>query len=399
MSAPRPERFEIAIPDADLVDLHERLARARLAEDFANDDWRYGVEGGYLRELVEYWRDAYDWRKHEAEMNAVPHFRVVLDDVPIHFVHVRGTGPNPMPLVLSHGWPWTFWDYARTIGPLADPGAHGGDPADAFDVVVPSLPGYGFSSPLRRTGVNWSTTADLWARLMGEVLGYERFAAQGGDWGAFVTAELGHRFADRLHGIHITIPAHPAFDLGRLGPDEYSPEERPRFERMLQRVGSATAHLKVHSSDPQTLAYAFQDSPVGLAAWIVERRRSWSDCGGDVERRFSKDDLLTTVGLYWLTRTIGTSMRFYWENMRLAWKPSHDRSPVIEAPTGIAVLPYELLFIPRRRAEEKTNLVHWSELPAGGHFAPAEEPERLVEDIRACFRPLRGGAPRRVARA
>jgi pimeloyl-ACP methyl ester carboxylesterase len=294
-----------------------------------------------------------------------------------------------MPLVLTHGWPWTFWDYAELIRPLADPAAHGGDAADAFDVVVPSLPGYGFSTPLRRTGVTWASTADLWARLMGDVLGYERFAAQGGDWGAFVTGELGHRFADRLHGIHLTLPAHPALGFNRMQPDDFAPEEQDRFALMSRRMSSATAHLAVHSSDPQTLAYAFCDSPVGLAAWIVERRRNWSDCDGHVERRFSKDDLLTTVMIYWLNQSIGTSMRFYWENMRLAWKPAHDRSPAIEAPTGIAVFPKELLFLPRKLAEKNANLTHWSEMASGGHFAPAEEPELLVADIRACFRPLR----------
>jgi pimeloyl-ACP methyl ester carboxylesterase len=294
-----------------------------------------------------------------------------------------------MPIVLTHGWPWTFWDYARVITPLADPGAHGGDPRDAFDVVVPSLPGYGFSTPLRQTGIHWGNTADIWVKLMCEVLGYERFAAQGGDWGAFVTAELGHRFADRLHGIHVTLPGHPAFGFLGMTADDFGSDEAGLYDMMMNRMKAATSHLVVHSRDPQTLASALNDSPVGLAAWIVQRRRNWSDCDGDVERRFSKDDLLTTVMLYWLTRSIGTSMRYYWEGMRHKWKPAHDRQPAIEAPTGIAVLPKELLFVPHRLAEQHSNLVHWSRFPSGGHFAPAEEPERLVEDIRTCFRPLR----------
>jgi pimeloyl-ACP methyl ester carboxylesterase len=302
-------------------------------------------------------------------MNAFSHFRVTLDGVPIHFIHERARGPKPVPLVLTHGWPWTFWDYAKLIRPLADPVAHGGDAADAFDVVVPSLPGYGFSTPLRRPGVTWVRTAELWARLMSDVLGYERFAAQGGDWGASVTAELGHRFADRLHGIHVTLPAHPAFGFQSMKPEDFGRDERGLFERMGARMSTATAHLAVHSSDPQTLAYAFNDSPIGLAAWIVERRRAWSDCDGDVERRFAKDDLLTTVMLYWLTGSVGTSMRFYWENMRLAWKPVHDRRPAIEAPTGIAVFPKELLFLPRKLAEQNTNLTHWTQMPSGGHWS------------------------------
>jgi pimeloyl-ACP methyl ester carboxylesterase len=389
VSAPRAEPFEIAIPDADLGDLRERLQRARFADDFANEDWRYGVEGTYLRALVDYWLEGYDWRAREREMNTFSHFRVALDGVPIHFIHERGRGPSPVPLVLTHGWPWTFWDYAELIRPLADPGAHGGDAADAFHVVVPSLPGYGFSTPLRRPGVTWARTAELWLQLMSDVLGYERFAAQGGDWGALVTAELGHRFADRLHGIHVTLPGHPAFGFQNMKPEDFGPDERDLFATMGVRAKTATAHLTVHSSDPQTLAYAFHDSPIGLAAWIVERRRAWSDCDGDVERRFTKDDLLDTVMLYWLTGSIGTSMRFYWENMRLPWKPAHDRQPAIEAPTGIAVFPKELLFLPRKLAERNANLTHWTRMESGGHFAPAEEPELLVEDIRACFRPLR----------
>jgi len=389
MTRATPEPFRVSVADSDLDDLRMRLARARIPEDFANDDWRYGISASYLAELVAYWLDAYDWRAREAEMNAFSHFRVVIDDAPIHYVLERGRGPAPMPIVLTHGWPWTFWDYGRVISPLADPGAHGGDPRDAFDVVVPSLPGYGFSTPLRRAGIHWASTADIWVQLMCDVLGYERFAAQGGDWGAFVTAELGHRFADRLHGIHVTLPGHPAFGFLGMTADDFGPDEAGLYDLMMARMKGATSHLVVHSRDPQTLASALNDSPVGLAAWIVQRRRNWSDCDGDVETRFSKDDLLTTVMLYWLTRSIGTSMRYYWEGMRYKWQPAHDRQPAIEAPTGIAVLPKELLFVPRRLAAQHSNLVHWSRFPAGGHFAPAEEPERLVEDIRACLRPLR----------
>ena len=381
--------FEIAIPEPALQDLRERLARARFATDFANDDWAYGTNGAYLRELVDYWLDGFDWRAQEAAMNAYAHHRATIDGIPIHFIHERGVGPNPMPLVLTHGWPWTFWDYEKLIRPLADPGAHGGDPADAFDVVVPSLPGFGFSAPLETPGVHWGRTAELWVELMRGVLGYDRFAAQGGDWGGLVTGELGHRFADHLYGIHVTLPGHPAF-LSQRRPEDYGPEESDWAEREQAMVPKITSHMAVHTADPQTLAFALHDSPIGLAAWIVERRRAWSDCGGDVERRFGKDDLLTTLSLYWLTGTIGTSLRFYKESMEPTWwSPAHDRAPMIEAPTGVAVFLNEVMLVPKRTAERASNLVHWSVFESGGHFAPAEEPAALIEDVRACFRGLR----------
>ena len=388
-STTKAEAFQIDISEAALGDLRDRLGRSRFAADFANADWSYGTNGSYLRALIDYWHDGYDWRRHEAAMNGYANYRVSIDGIPIHFIHEPGRGPRPMPLVLTHGWPWTFWDYEKLIRPLADPGSYGGDPADAFHVVVPSLPGFGFSTPLEVQGVHWGRTAELWVSLMREVLGYERFAAQGGDWGAIVTAELGHRFAEHLHGIHLTLPGHPAF-LTRMRPDDAGPGEADWAARQASRRHAITSHMAVHSADPQSLAYALNDSPVGLAAWLVERRRAWSDCGGDVERCFSKDDLLTNLSIYWLTQSIGTSLRFYKESMgRYRWKPAHDREPAIQSPTGIAVFLGELMLLPRKTAERAANLVHWSVFDSGGHFAPAEQPERLLEDIRSCFRKLR----------
>ena len=383
-----PEPFRIEVADAALDDLAERLARARLAPDFGNEDWGYGTPSSYLEELVRYWRDAYDWRRHEAAMNAFAHFRVRIDGVPIHFVHEPGRGPDPLPLVLTHGWPWTFWDYEALIRPLADPAAFGGDPADAFHVVVPSLPGFGFSTPLDRTGVHYGRVAELWVKLMRDVLGYPRFAAQGGDWGGIVTAELGHRFAESLVGIHLTLAGHPCI-LAARRPEDYAEAEADWPEREAVMRPKTSSHMAVHTTDPQTLAHGLNDSPVGLASWIVERRRAWSDCGGDVERRFSKDALLTTVALYWFTQSIGTSMRFYKESLAPWWRPAHARTPAIEAPTAIAMFVNDVVLVPRKTAERATNLVHWSVFEEGGHFAPAEEPERLVEDVRAAFRPLR----------
>ena len=388
-----PEPFEVAIPDETLEDLRGRLERARFSADFANDDWRYGTEGGYLRELVDYWVDGYDWRAEERAINAVSHFRQEVDGVPIHFIHERGKGPDPIPLILNHGWPWTFWDFYKVIGPLSDPGAFGGDPADAFDVVVPSLPGFGFSEPLGVTGVNFSRTAELWLTLMRDVLGYDRFATQGGDWGALVAEQLGHKYAEHLIGVHLSL-AFPLdfFTAGLPEKEDYAPEEMHRYEQTQSAFELATSQVVVHSTEPQTLAFALNDSPLGLCSWIVERRRNYSDCGGEVERSYTKDELLTGVMLYWVTETIGTSLRYYWEAKHNPWTPAHDRTPVVEAPTGIALFPRDNCLLPDALLRSYYNVQQLTEMPSGGHFAPMEEPELFVENVRQFFRPLRAGA-------
>jgi pimeloyl-ACP methyl ester carboxylesterase len=390
MSA-RPERFKIDVPQVDVDDLDRRLRATRLADDFANDDWSYGVPARYLRELVDYWLDGFDWRAQEAAMNEVDHWRVEIDGILLHYVHVPGNGPDPLPLVLTHGWPWTFWDYRKVLAALADPGSHGGDPDDAFDVVVPSLPGYMFSTPMTTPGVGFVRTADLWRRLMVDVLGHQRYGAGGGDWGAFVTAQLAHEAPDGLVGAYLSFPALLGANLAGLGPNDYGPDEAGWFEQTMVGLLSSQSHMAVHIADPQTLAYAMTDSPVGQAAWMLERRRAWSDCAGDVERRFSKDELITSFALYWLTRSFPTAVRYYAESFRAPWTPVHDRQPTLQAPTGIAVFPKEIVLAPRSLAEQHANLVHWTVMPRGGHFAPAEEPELYVEDIRAFFRPLRKG--------
>lgn len=247
-------------------------------------------------------------------MNEWPNYRTELDGLPIHFVHVKGKGPDPIPLILSHGWPWTWWDFHKVLGPLTDPGAHGGDSADSFDVVLPSLPGYGYSSPLTEAGVQWMTTADLWVRLM-EGLGYDRFAAHGGDWGGLITAQLGHKYAGKLIGCHIGVCTPMTLvETGLPTEDQYADHEKDRFHHTAKQMSEhATSHLVVQSDDPQTLAYGLHDSPAGMASWIIERRRSWSDSKGDVESVFSKDGLITTTMVYWVTETMVTSMRYYWE--------------------------------------------------------------------------------------
>lgn len=389
---PIPERFEIKIDPQVLVDLHDRLRRTRWAPDFGNADWSYGVNADYLKSLVEYWLNGFDWAKQERAINRFEHFRAIIDGVSVHFLRKRGTGPSPIPIILTHGWPWTFWDFREVIEPLADPAAFGDDPADAFDVIVPSLPGFGFSVPLR-TGLNYWRTADLWQKLMTETLGYTRYAAHGGDWGALVTSQLSHKYAADLIGIHVSMPVWPGvfgqarpYDL--LGPAlaGIPAGDLPQAMAVEARVAS---HITTHLLDPQTLAYGMHDSPVGLLAWLLERWRAWSDCGGDVETRFSRDAMLTNATIYWATESFVTTARFYAEAARQPWQPSHDRLPPFEAPAGVSLFRKDGTALFPDRSLANYNLHLLSERPSGGHFAAAEEPVALVEDIRATFRELR----------
>jgi pimeloyl-ACP methyl ester carboxylesterase len=327
-------------------------------------------------------------------MNAWPQFRVEIDDLPIHFLHARGRGPDPIPLILTHGWPWTFWDFHALLGPLTDPGAYGGDPADAFDVVVPSLPGFVFSTPLERTGVSWLETADLWATLMGDVLGYERFAAHGGDWGAMVTTQLGHKYAERMIGIHLTnafpVPAfggdRPWSVVDAVGGQDSGPEER---NRLIRHQAKFASHMATHMLHPQTIAYAMHDSPVGLLAWMLEKRMQWGDCRGDVESRFSREFLLTTMSLYWLTDSFVTSVRYYAEAAKANWHPSRKGMPQVPLPTGLSLFEYDLPPGPTDWKGDYYDVRLERRREDGGHFAAAENPQAVVEDIRELFRSLR----------
>ena len=316
-----------------------------------------------------------------------PHaFRTEIDGLTIHFIHERGKGPNPVPLILNHGWPWSFWDFAKVIGPLSDPAAHGGDPADAFDVIVPSLPGYGFSTPLRRTGLNWWNTADLWVSLM-ERLSYPRFASQGSDWGSFITAQLGHKYPERMIGVHMSTPAPLNFmSMTGIDPSEYTSEEHVKLARTARISAEETGYFFLQRTKPQTPAIALNDSPAGLLAWIVEKRRSWSDSNGDVERRFTKDELIDTVMLYWVTQSYHTSARYYYEGSHNPWRPEREGMPIVTAPSALAIFPAELTQPARRWADRYYNLQQWTELSSGGHFAAMEEPEALVDDLRRFFR-------------
>ena len=385
------EPFRIAISDELLDDMRRRLRATRWAPDFGNERWTYGVERGWLEDMVRYWLNDYDWRAQEVAINRFAQFKTVIDGVPIHFIHVKGKGvpgKAPLPLILTHGWPWTFWDWNAVIEPLTNPAAHGGNAADAFDVVVPSLPGYGFSEPLRTTGVNAPRVAELWVKLM-QSLGHERFAAAGGDWGAIVTAQLGHAHAEHLYGIYLTMARLPGVDPTSLKASDFAPGEEWMWKQINAATPTITSHSAVHIHDPQTLAYALADSPVGTAAWLWERRRAWSDCGGNVESVFSRDFLCTTASIYWLTNTIGSSFRLYQETFSRGWNLVHERKPSIAAPTGIAISPKELRMLPRKWCEERTNLQRWTVFPKGGHFAPSEHPEQVVPEYREFFRGLR----------
>lgn len=384
--------FTVDVPQSTLDDLAERLKRTRLAPDFANDDWAYGVSGTYLQELIAYWRDDYDWRETEAEINAFPHFRTVIDDVPIHFIHVKGKGPNPRPIILNHGWPWTFWDLKKVIGPLSDPAAYGGDPADAFDVVVPSLPGFGFSTPLRKPGVHFHNTPDLWVKLMAG-LGYDRFATQGGDWGAMLSLHLAHKYPERITGmhVHLAVPL-DMFGGGEIPLADYAEDEQHMLARNLHFFGAEGAYVGIHTTKPMSLAFGLNDSPAGLLAWILEKRRTWSDCNGDVETRFSKKELIDTIMIYWVTESIATSLRYYYEAAHDLWAPLHDRARLVDVPVGFLHMPGEIILTPRAWLERHFNLQSWTALSGGGHFAPMEEPEGVVGDIRQFFRKLGNGA-------
>ncbi len=379
-----PKPFTIRIGDEVLTDLHERLVRVRWPDKVPEDGWRYGTDLRYMKELVAYWRDAYDWRKHEARLNEFRQFTASVADIELHFIHEEGRGPRPLPLLLSHGWPGSVWEFYKLIPLLTDPGRFGGDPADAFTVVAPSLPGFGFSFRPNQPRFGVLEIADAFAALMTDVLGYRRFGSQGGDWGAFVASRLGVAYADRLVGIHLNL-----LPLRRdvSGPANPTAEERAYVEQLQHWVKEEMGYQWIQGTKPQTLAYGLTDSPVGLAAWIVEKFRSWSDCGGDIERRFTKDELLTNVMLYWMTGAINSSFWPYYARLHQGWPIAEGER--IKVPTAYAAFPLEILRPPRAWAERVYNIRRWTPMPAGGHFAALEEPEALAADIRAFFRDLR----------
>ena len=378
------DQFEVSVTQDTLADLRGRLAATRWPDEVSEAGWDYGANLAYMRELVDYWRDGFDWRAQEKAINRLGHFRAEVDGFGIHFIHERGKGPDPMPLVLTHGWPDSFFRFHKLVPMLTDPARYGGDPADSFDVVVPSLPGYGFSDRPTERGFTVERTADLFAKLMSEELGYRRFGAHGGDVGSGVTEKLASAHADSLIGIHLTdVPYWHLFTIPQEGLSE---AERGYLEAGRRWQMEEGAYALIQSTKPQTPAYALNDSPAGLAGWIVEKFRSWSDCDGEVERRFTKDELLANVMIYWATETINSSFRVYYETQH---NPPEHLPEYIRVPTGVAIFPKDLVPAPREFAERFFEVQRWTEMPRGGHFAAMEEPELLAEDLRAFFRPLR----------
>ncbi len=380
------EKFTINVEEAVLADLRRRLEATRWPDELENVGWDLGSSLGYMKSLASYWRNNYDWRRQETALNQLPQYRVALDGFHIHFVHVRGKGPKPMPLIITHGWPGSFVEMIKLIPLLTDPTAHGGSAEDAFDVIVPSLPGYGFSDRPQKRGMNPFQVAAVWVRLMAE-LGYERFAAQGGDWGSTVSTALGLEHSQRIIGIHINYIA-GRFLLGgtlnQLPEDDIARSFLTELRTFWDREG-AYSHLQ--STKPQTLGYALNDSPVGLAAWIIEKFRTWSDCAGDLERVFTRDELLTNVMIYWVTETINSSTRLYYETSEQPLKLSPANR--VKPPVAVALFPKELPMPPRALAERGYNIARWTTMPRGGHFAAMEQPVLLAQDIREFLRPLR----------
>ncbi|MEU9414471.1 epoxide hydrolase [Streptomyces sp. NPDC048272] len=386
-ASPRPEPFVLRTAPAALEDLAARLRATRWPDEPEDAGWSLGTDLGYLRELVAHWADGFDWPAREAELARLPHHRVAIGGLGVHFVHVRAVAPAgsdrpALPLVLSHGWPDSFWRYSKVIPFLTDPGAHGADPADAFDVVVPDMPGFGYSDRPVGPPLDAIAVAGLWAELM-DVLGYERFGAAGGDMGSHVSRYLGLDHPERVVAVHRTdagLPIHTG------DPADLTPEERAWFDDVASWGAAEGAYAALHRTKPQTAAFGLTDSPAGLAAWIVEKLRGWSDCGGDVERRFTKDEILTNVMVYWLTGTIGSSMRMYRANAAIP-PPQHARR--VEVPSGFSLFQGDIVRPPRAWLERTANVVRVTEPARGGHFAPFEEPELYAEELRAFFRPYR----------
>ncbi len=378
------EKFNINIPQTTLDDLYERLAKTRFPDEIDGADWDYGTNLDYLKELCAYWQNDFDWRRQETELNEFNHFQTEIDGLKIHFIHEKGEGENPIPLLLTHGFPDSFYRFKKII-PLLTKEQDG----VSFDVVAPSIPGYGFSDKPREKGMLFKIH-DLWAKLMTEELGYEKFAAHGGDWGSTITEHLARSYGKRLLGIHITdVPFSHLFEK----PDDLSANEKKFIAEAEKWQQSEGAYALIQGTKPQSLAYGLNDSPAGLAAWIVEKFRTWSDCGGDVETRFSKDELLTNITIYWATETINSSFRLYYDAMNagaLTWisEMFKNWTGSSDVPTGFAKFPVDILPPPREWAERFFNIEHWTEMPRGGHFAALEEPELLAADIRKFFAKL-----------
>lgn len=390
--------FKIEITPGTLSELRQRLKSTRWTSQIEGTGWDAGTDLDYLKQLVGYWVEGFDWRKQEAALNEFAHFKTDLDGMDIHFIHERGKGPDPFPIILTHGYPDSFYRFAKIIPMLIDPESHGGRAEDAFDVVVPDLPGYGFSGKPPKHGTIFQVN-DLWARLMTENLGYPRFGAHGGDWGGTVTEQLARSHADAVVAIHLTdVPFGHLFQK----PDDPSPAEKKLFKHNEEWMQKEGAYALIQSTKPQSLAPGLNDSPAGLAAWLVEKYRSWSDCGGKIEARFSKDELLTQITIYWAAETIGTSFLPYYDYANasaMTWMKEGVKkwTGSSQVPAAFAIFPKDISQPPREWASRFFNVQRWTEMPRGGHFAAMEEPKLLAEDLRAWFRNFREARPKRAA--
>ncbi|MFD8379007.1 epoxide hydrolase family protein [Streptomyces sp. NPDC059679] len=374
--------FRIDVPKTELDNLAARLAHTRWPDELPGADWEYGVPLTHLKGLAEHWRTAYDWRAQEARLNQFPQFTMDIDGARVHFLHVRSPEPDALPLILTHGWPGSVVEFLDVIGPLTDPRGYGGDPADAFHLVIPSIPGFGFSGPTRAPGWNVPRVAQAWAVLM-RSLGYDRYGAQGGDWGSAISRLLAAMDPDRLVGVHLNyLPTPPPSeaDAAPAALADLSEEDRARIARLERYRAEPVGQVRMQATRPQTAAYALTDSPVGQLAWIADIFTSWSDPSHPIDT----DRLLTNVMLYWLTGTAGSSARLHYESVRHRGRPL-----ACPAPLGVAVFPHDLALPVRAFAERAYTIIHWTEFDRGGHFAALEVPELLIGDIRAFFRTVR----------
>lgn len=377
--------YTIEVPDEALQDLRRRLERVRLPEVLSPHSWDDGASMEFVRRLLDRWQHGFHWRERERELNHLPQYLAKVDGLDVHYVHLRGIGPAPLPLILTHGWPGSFAEMARVVPLLADPGAHGGDPRDAFDVVVPSLPGYGFSQAPPHPGVGSRTIARTWLQLMAG-LDYARFGVQGGDIGAGISLWAARQAPRAVVGAHVNyVPGsyRPSLDSRR----SLSSDESAFLDRSARFAAEEGAYAALHATKPQTLAFALADSPTGLAVWMAEKFAAWSDHNGDIEAVISLDAVLTNVALHWFSGNAAAALRLYKENRidPLAFAPGER----VATPVGVALFPRELPMPPRSWVERAFDVRRWTTMPRGGHFAALEQPEALVEDIRAFFRALR----------
>jgi pimeloyl-ACP methyl ester carboxylesterase len=380
----QPTPFQLSFPEEIFRDLRERLRRTRWPDQAPGEEWQYGTSGAYLKDLTAYWQDAFDWRTQETRLNRFKHFRVPIANIDLHFIHEQGVGPRPMPLLLSHGWPGSIVEFHKIIPMLTNPAAFGGNPEDAFTVVAPSLPGYTLSYRPNQARFGAVEIAAVFARLMKDVLGYDRYVAQGGDWGAFITSRLAFDHPEQVHGIHINLlGVRRDLTLADTGTDE----EKQFIKELQFFLKEETGYQAIMGTKPQTLAFALHDSPVGLASWIVEKFRAWSDCNGNIENVITRDELLTNITLYWATGAINSASWPYYARAHGPWPIPNGKR--VDVPTAYAAFPREILRPPRSIAERFYNIQRWTEMPKGGHFAALEQPELLAQDIRLFFRQFR----------